>query len=124
MNLSSEHKPDSSTSGAVLDVDKAMVNIGDMDTIKELLLMMHEMLVAELPQAQQAFEQSDYPGLRAILHRWNGSLGHFVSDDFALNVQALERSAHQGEAHQVSEAFPSCYARFLRFCAEITDFTA
>ena len=60
-----------------LDIDQALANVGDPDGLADMLRMLQDLLVTDLPQIGQWMDQQDFPSANSALHALKGCLPIF-----------------------------------------------
>lgn len=88
-----------------LDIARAVQQIGDEASMRNMLPMLQEMLERDLPLIQQHLADQDVRGANPLLHSLKGCLPIFCSPSLCDHVAQVEQMSKAGVGPEVGEAF-------------------
>jgi HPt (histidine-containing phosphotransfer) domain-containing protein len=105
-----------------LDVPSALEQIGDLESVRSLLVMLRESLERDSPKIAQLLADDDVRGARAVLHAIKGMVPIFCTPAFCSHVTAVELLSKTGQATEVSHAYAELQPKLTQLHADISGY--
>jgi HPt (histidine-containing phosphotransfer) domain-containing protein len=112
----------SSAAGAgfeYLDVDRALEQVGEIETLHEMLDMLQSSLDRDVPQINAFLAQGDAKGANRLLHALKGFIPIFCVDDLCEHVALVELISKTANAVDIATAFAPLEPKLRQLQAEI-----
>lgn len=80
--------PDSSF--VYLDITQSLANVGDAAALRDMLVMLHDVLRKDTPQIAMHMEEHDFPAAQHLLHALKGCIPIFCTQGVCEELIAVE----------------------------------
>ena len=105
----------------LLDIDLALAQIGDVEAMNDMLAMLEESLVRDIPEISALLEKGDGLGANRLLHALKGFIPIFCQPALCLEVARVEGiSKHIGHA-DVAPAYAALRPQLEQLRAEVSN---
>lgn len=102
-----------------LDSEWALSQIGDLETMNSMLLMLQESLARDLPLISACLQCGDVPGANRILHSLKGFIPIFCQNPLSAHVEQVEFLSKSGSIADVSSAFSGLKPELEKLLQEV-----
>ncbi len=107
-----------------LNIHSALKKIGDPCALRDLLVMLADMLAQDVPAIARALGAGELAEAGSRLHALKGCMPIFCNAEICHQVVAAELAAKQGLSAQTAQAFSSLRPAMERLQSEIDDYLA
>lgn len=107
-----------------LDIQGALKKIGDPCVLRDLLVMLADLLAQNVPAIARALGAGDLADAGSRLHALKGCMPIFCNPEICHRVAAAELAANQGLSAQSAQAFAPLRLALERLESEIDDYLA
>jgi hypothetical protein len=111
--------PLQSAPGAHLDIDFALAQIGDQETLNSMLLMLQDSLARDLPHIADFLQAGDVPSANRLLHALKGFIPIFCQDPLCSQVVEVEALSKDSHSARVAPAYAALRPELERLHAEV-----
>lgn len=105
-----------------LDIDQALTNVGDPDGLADMLRMLQNLLVTDLPQIGQWMDQQDFPSANSALHALKGCLPIFCEPTLCAELTAVELLSKSAAPQGSAASFVALRPKLEVLCGEIESY--
>ena len=109
---------------ALLDIPRALEQIGDADALRSMMPMLEELLVRDLPQIAQFMAAGDVRAANPLLHSLKGCMPIFCVPHLCEHLAQVEQLSKAGDALTVSGAYAALEPQLQRLLAEVQAYLA
>ena len=102
-----------------LDTDLAMSQIGDVDTLNSMLLMLQESLARDVPAIAVLLQQGDVPPANQLLHALKGFLPLFCPEPLCAHVVRVEGMSKRGAHPELEPAYAQLQGALMQLLGEV-----
>ena len=81
--------PEDRTPSVYLDAAQALQNVGDPDALREMLVMMQDLLTRDVAQIAELMKQSDFPAAQHLLHALKGCMPIFCTSELCEELSLI-----------------------------------
>lgn len=106
----------------VLDIDLALSQIGDVDAMNDMLVMLQESLARDVPQVSSLLENGDVGGANRLLHALKGFVPIFCPESFCLEVAQVELFSKDPASTDVAPAYANLRPQLEKLLAEVSAY--
>jgi HPt (histidine-containing phosphotransfer) domain-containing protein len=110
-------------SPGILDLDLALSQIGDVDAMNDMLLMLQESLAREVPRITALLDQGDVAGSNHLLHALKGFIPIFCAASFCERVVWVEGLSNVAASTELAPAYANLRPQLERLLAEVSAYT-
>ncbi len=112
------------SSSAHLDLANALANVGDADALREMLVMLQELLASDVPQIAQLVQSGDFAQAQLLLHSLKGCLPIFTRPELASELVNVELLSKTNAGAGCAEAYGALHPKLDALLAEISHHLA
>jgi len=105
-----------------LDTNLALSQIGDLETMNTMLLMLQESLQRDVPHIVTLLQEGDLVSANRLLHSLKGFIPIFCPDALCAQVVQVEGQSKQGLAADLMPAYAALKPELERLLAEVSDY--
>ncbi len=103
-----------------LDVELAVSQIGDVQTMQGMLTMLEETLARDVPLIAQLLESGDHVAANRLLHPLKGFIPIFCGEALSAHVSKVEEMSKTGPGTAVLPAYVQLRAELEQLMAEVS----
>jgi HPt (histidine-containing phosphotransfer) domain-containing protein len=97
--------PSSQVSSGHLDMQNALLSIGDEQAMYDMLVMMAELLEQDVPKIANSVNDHDLAQAASLLHSLKGCIPIFCTPPLGAMLEDAEQKAKDGQVEQLSVAY-------------------
>jgi hypothetical protein len=112
----------SQASPGILDIDLALAQIGDVDAMNDMLVMLQESLARDVPQVSTLLQSGDIMGANRLLHALKGFVPIFCNEPFCQGVTQVELYSKDPASTQVAPAYANLRPQLETLLAEVSAY--
>lgn len=113
----------SSPSGAgILDLDLALAQIGDIDAMNDMLVMLQESLARDVPEITASLNAGDIAAANRLLHALKGFVPIFCQTPFCDAVTRVELFSKDPENTELVSAYGGLRPQLETLLAEVSAY--
>lgn len=116
VSLSSQAGPE------ILDIDLALSQIGDVDAMNDMLVMLQESLARDVPQVSTLLQSGDIGGANRLLHALKGFVPIFCPESFCQEVGQVELFSKDLASTNVAPAYANLRPQLEQLLAEVSAY--
>lgn len=105
-----------------LDTELALSQIGDVDAMNGMLLLLQEALARDVPHISALLLQGDLTTANRLLHSLKGFIPIFCPDALCVHVVRVEGQSKQGLASDLVPAYDALKPELQTLLAEVSDY--
>jgi hypothetical protein len=105
-----------------LDIDRALLQVGDLPALDDLLAMLEVSLTRDIPQIEQLLAQKKVFLVNRMLHALKGFLPIFCGDALCDEVAAIEMLSRTGSPADVAGAYVSVSPKLLQLQMDVAQY--
>ena len=105
-----------------LDIALALSQIGDVDAMNDMIVMLEESLARDVPQVSALLQQGDVQGANRLLHGIKGFIPLFCPLTFCEEVVRVEAMSKSAESAQLTEAYGALRPHLDMLLAEVAAY--
>jgi HPt (histidine-containing phosphotransfer) domain-containing protein len=105
-----------------LDTHLALSQIGDLETMNTMLLMLQESLQRDVPHIVTLLQEGDLVSANRLLHSLKGFIPIFCPEALCALVVQVEGQSKQGLAADLLPAYANLRPELERLLAEVTEY--
>jgi HPt (histidine-containing phosphotransfer) domain-containing protein len=105
-----------------LDTALALSQIGDVDAMNGMLLLLQESLARDVPAISALLLQGDLTTANRLLHSLKGFIPIFCPDALCAHVVRVEGQSKQGLASDLVPAYEVLKSELQTLLAEVSDY--
>jgi hypothetical protein len=109
--------PDTGTS--YLDTGLALSQIGDVDAMNGMLVMLQDTLVHDLPLIDSYLDAGDVAGANRLLHALKGFIPIFCRPDLCAHVVRVEALSKDSQSTSAAQAYRLLKPQLEQLLAEV-----
>jgi hypothetical protein len=114
--------PGSPSVPVYLDVEWALSQIGDTETMDSMLLMLQESLTRDLPLVSDLLESSDVAAANRVLHSLKGFIPIFCQEPLCARVVLVEGMSKNSQSTEVGPAYRTLKPELEMLLAEVSTY--
>jgi HPt (histidine-containing phosphotransfer) domain-containing protein len=103
-----------------LDVELAVSQIGDVQTMQGMLTMLEETLARDVPLIAQLLESGDHVAANRLLHPLKGFIPIFCGEAICAHVSKVEEMSKFGPSSAVLTAYRQLQVELEQLMAEVS----
>ena len=103
------------------DIDLALSQIGDLDSLNSMLLMLQESLTSDLPKIASLLQQGDVPAANRLLHALKGFIPIFCRESLCSHVVRVEGLSKLGPSAALVPAYAALQPELAQLLCEVTS---
>jgi hypothetical protein len=107
---------------AVLDIDLALSQIGDVDAMNEMMVLLQESLARDVPQVTTLLQNGDLAGANRLLHALKGFIPIFCPQSFCDEVVRVEGMSKNTASAELAPAYASLRPQLETLLAEVSAY--
>lgn len=112
----------SSLSLVYLDTGIAMEQIGDVETMNGMLVMLEESLARDIPQITLSFQSGNVGAANRLLHGIKGFMPIFCREDFCSRVVEVEAMSKDSKSLTAAAAFNELRPDLEQLLADVSEY--
>jgi hypothetical protein len=112
----------SPASPGFLDLDVALSQIGDVEAMNDMLVMLQTFLSREVPQIASLLQQHDTAGASQLLHALKGFIPIFCPETFCHEVGRVEGLSKAADSAALVMAYASLQPQLEQLLAEVSAY--
>ena len=112
----------SSLSLVYLDTEVALGQIGDVETMNGMLVMLEESLARDIPLITLSFQSGNVAAANRLLHGIKGFVPIFCRDDFCARVVEVEAMSKDSKSLTASDAYNELRPDLEQLLADVSEY--
>ncbi|RFO98655.1 Hpt domain-containing protein [Rhodoferax lacus] len=114
----------SQTGPVILDIDLALSQIGDVDAMNDMIVMLEEALARDVPQVTTMLQSGDFAGANRLLHALKGFVPIFCHESFCDKVVYVEGLSKVAANPDLVAAYAGLRPHLETLLAEVSAYLA
>lgn len=114
----------SQTGPVILDIDLALSQIGDVDAMNDMMVLLEESLARDVPQVTTLLKNGDIVGANRLLHALKGFIPIFCPESFCEKVVYVEGLSKGAGDPDLAPAYASLRPQLETLLAEVSAYLA
>jgi len=106
----------------LLNIDLALSQIGDVDAMNDMIVMLEESLGRDVPQVSALLQNGDIQGANRLLHGLKGFIPIFCPESLCLEVVRVEGLSKASDSPELAEAYATLRPHLETLLAEVTAY--
>jgi HPt (histidine-containing phosphotransfer) domain-containing protein len=107
---------------ACLDIPSALAKIGDEEAMRDMLVMLEELLAQDLPKIAAGLQRDDLAQSATLLHSLKGCVPIFCKPSIGDLLTAAEFSAKNGDRETTDSVYRSLGPALDQLAREISQY--
>jgi hypothetical protein len=107
-----------------LDTEQALLNIGSATVLRDMLLMLQELLTRDVPEIAGLMKRREFASAQHLLHSLKGCMPIFCRADLCEELASVEQMSKSAECATSEPAFAMLRPKLETLLLEITEYLA